>query len=152
VVSYVKVRTATEWMQLKHIITLLLKFLNNHEVQVRSPVSRYLYRRYTKNLLNRYRSTIHSWCAKSVPISIPKYRRYKYLDTAHLCRWGAKGTETPPPLSQVKVEKKYKKFFADFVHATQSNVTARLSYPPSYLILSHSSSWRSYFCKNIGYF
>jgi len=35
-------------MQLKHNITLLLKFVSNHEVQVRSPVSRYLYRRYTK--------------------------------------------------------------------------------------------------------
>jgi len=32
------------------------------------------------------------------------------------------------------------------------NVTAKLSFPPSYLILSHSSSWRSYFCTNIGYF
>jgi len=32
------------------------------------------------------------------------------------------------------------------------NVTATLLYPPSYLILSHSSSWRSYFCKNIGDF
>jgi len=30
------------------------------------------------------------------------------------------------------------------------NITATLSYPPSYLILSHSSSWRNYFCKNIG--
>jgi len=29
-------------MQLKHIITLLLKFVSNYEVQVRSPVSRYL--------------------------------------------------------------------------------------------------------------
>jgi len=37
-------------MQLKHIITLLLKFVNNHEVQVRSSVSRYLYRRYTKKI------------------------------------------------------------------------------------------------------
>jgi len=35
-------------MQLKHIITLLLKFVSNHDVQVCSPVSRYLYRRYTK--------------------------------------------------------------------------------------------------------
>jgi len=42
-------------MQFKHIITLLLKFVSNHEVQVRSPVPRYLYRRYTKNMLNRYR-------------------------------------------------------------------------------------------------
>jgi len=32
------------------------------------------------------------------------------------------------------------------------NVNATLSYPTSYLILSHSSSWRSYFCTNIGYF
>jgi len=32
------------------------------------------------------------------------------------------------------------------------NVTATLLYPPNYLILSHSSSWRSYFCKNIGEF
>jgi len=32
------------------------------------------------------------------------------------------------------------------------NVTAVLSYPTSYLILSHSSSWRSYFCKNIGFY
>jgi len=31
----------------------------------------------------------------------------------------------------------------------RSNVTATLSYPPSYLILSNSSSWRSYFCKYI---
>jgi len=38
------------------------------------------------------------------------------------------------------------------VHTTDENVTATLSYPPSYLILLHSSSWRSYFCKNIGYF
>jgi len=30
-------------------------------------------------------------------------------------------------------------------------VTATLSYPPSYLILSHSSLRRSYLCKNIGY-
>jgi len=32
------------------------------------------------------------------------------------------------------------------------NVTATLSYRSSYLILSHSSLWSSYFCKNIGYF
>jgi len=31
------------------------------------------------------------------------------------------------------------------------NVTATISYPPSYLTLSNSSSRRSYFCKNIGY-
>jgi len=31
------------------------------------------------------------------------------------------------------------------------NVFVTQSYPPSYLILSNSSSWRSYFCKNIGY-
>jgi len=31
------------------------------------------------------------------------------------------------------------------------NVTATLSYRFSYLILSYSSSWRSYFCKNIRY-
>jgi len=35
-------------MQLNQIITLLLKFVSNHDVQVRSPVLRYLYRRYTK--------------------------------------------------------------------------------------------------------
>jgi len=28
------------------------------------------------------------------------------------------------------------------------NVFVTQSYPPSYLILSNSSSWRSYFCKN----
>jgi len=38
------------------------------------------------------------------------------------------------------------------VHTTNQNVTATLSYPTSYLILSHSSSWRNYFCKNIGNF
>jgi len=38
------------------------------------------------------------------------------------------------------------------VHTTDQNVTVTLSYPLSYLILSHSSSKRSYFCKNIGYF
>jgi len=40
------------------------------------------------------------------------------------------------------------------VHATlgYQNVTATLPYPSSYLILSHSSSWRSYFCTNVGYF
>jgi len=65
-----------------HIITLLLKFVNNHEVQVRSPVSRSLYRRYTKNLLNRYRWTIHSWYAKSIPISIQKYRAIRIADTS----------------------------------------------------------------------
>jgi len=32
------------------------------------------------------------------------------------------------------------------------NLTATLSYPPSYLILLHSSLWRSYLCTNIGYF
>jgi len=32
------------------------------------------------------------------------------------------------------------------------NATATLSHPTSYLILSHSRSWRRYFCKNIGYF
>jgi len=32
------------------------------------------------------------------------------------------------------------------------NVTATLPYFSSYLILLHSSSWRSYFCTNIGYF
>jgi len=32
------------------------------------------------------------------------------------------------------------------------NVTVALSYPPSYLILSNSSSWKSYFSKNIGSF
>jgi len=32
------------------------------------------------------------------------------------------------------------------------NVIATVPYPPSYIILSHSSSWRSYFCTNIGYF
>jgi len=32
------------------------------------------------------------------------------------------------------------------------NVTATLLITPSYPILSHSSSWRNYFCKNIGYF
>jgi len=32
------------------------------------------------------------------------------------------------------------------------NVTATLSYPPSYLILLNSSSWKSYSCKNFGYF
>jgi len=32
------------------------------------------------------------------------------------------------------------------------NVTATIPYPPSYLILSHSSSWRSYFCTNNEYF
>jgi len=67
-------------MQLKHIITLLLKFASNHEVQVRSPVSRYLYRRYMKNMLNRYRYAIHSWCAKSIPIQ--KYRTIRIADTS----------------------------------------------------------------------
>jgi len=34
------------------------------------------------------------------------------------------------------------------VHTSQSNITAKLSYPLSYLILSqHSSSCRSYLCK-----
>jgi len=66
-------------MQLKHIITLLLKFVCNHEVQVRSLVSRYLYRRYTKNLLNQYRCTIHSWCAKSISIM---YRAICIADTS----------------------------------------------------------------------
>jgi len=32
------------------------------------------------------------------------------------------------------------------------NVTATLPYPPNYLLLSHSSSWRRYFYTNIGYF
>jgi len=32
------------------------------------------------------------------------------------------------------------------VHTTRPNGTATLSYPPSCLILSHSSPWRSYFC------
>jgi len=31
------------------------------------------------------------------------------------------------------------------IRTTRQNVTAILSYPPSYLILSHSSSWRRYF-------
>jgi len=35
---------------------------------------------------------------------------------------------------------------------SDQTVTAALSYPPNYLILSNSSSWKSYFCKNIGYF
>jgi len=38
------------------------------------------------------------------------------------------------------------------MHTTRSNVTTTLSYPLSYLILLNSSSWRIYFCKNIGYF
>jgi len=42
------------------------------------------------------------------------------------------------------------------VHTVQpdQNVTATLlvSYPLSYLILANFSSWRSYFCKHIGYF
>jgi len=37
---------------------------------------------------------------------------------------------------------------ADFVHTTHQNIIVTLSY----LILSHSSSWRNYFCKNIGQF
>jgi len=37
------------------------------------------------------------------------------------------------------------------VHTTPSkNITATLSNLLSYLILLHSSSWRSYLCKNIG--
>jgi len=32
------------------------------------------------------------------------------------------------------------------------NVTATLSYPPSYLILLHFSSWRSYFVKLLDIF
>jgi len=36
------------------------------------------------------------------------------------------------------------------MHTTHQNITATLSYPPNYLILSRSSSWRSYFCKSIG--
>jgi len=38
------------------------------------------------------------------------------------------------------------------VHQLDQNVTTTLSYPSSYLILSHSSSWRGYICKNIWYF
>jgi len=34
----------------------------------------------------------------------------------------------------------------------KQNVTATLSYPPSYLILSNSSSWRSYFWKILDIF
>jgi len=69
-------------MQLEHIIPLLLKFVNNYEVQVRSPISRHLYRRYTKNLLNWYRCAIHSWCAKLIPISIQKNRAIRIADTS----------------------------------------------------------------------
>jgi len=29
----------------------------------------------------------------------------------------------------------------------QRGAEGAVSYPPSYLILSHSSSWKSYFCK-----
>jgi len=39
------------------------------------------------------------------------------------------------------------------MHITSSKYycnTISLSRPPSYLVLSHSSSWRSYFCENIG--
>jgi len=70
-------------MQLKHIITLLLKFVSNHEVQVRSPVLRYLYWRYTKNLLKRYRCTIHSWCIKP----IQKYRMIRVANTSIYSRY-----------------------------------------------------------------
>jgi len=30
------------------------------------------------------------------------------------------------------------------------NITATLSYHLSYLVLSHSSSWRNYLCEKIG--
>jgi len=36
------------------------------------------------------------------------------------------------------------------MHSIHQNITATLSYPPSYLILSHSSLRRNYFWKNIG--
>jgi len=46
------------------------------------------------------------------------------------------------PLARSKLRKKIKNFLflADFVHTTRENVTTTLSYSPSYLILSHSSS------------
>jgi len=54
---------------------------------------------------------------------------------------GLRGLKAPP-LSQVKFEKKIKSFNFYQISYMQldQNVTATLSYPPSYLILSHSSS------------
>jgi len=45
----------------------------------------------------------------------------------------------PPPDPQIS---------HDEILATR--LTATLSYPSSYLILLHCSSWRNYSCKNIG--
>jgi len=59
-----------------------------------------------------------------------------------------------PLLSQVKVEKKDKNLiFSQFCANNPIKMLLQhLSCTSSYLILLNSSSWRSYFCKNIGYF